>query len=159
MPILTKIAGMFGGQIVDALLGNVTGLFKAYFDKKISEAELRAKVLEALMASFADVEKAYADSVTKTFGSFMEAASKSKLMQATWAAVCLSQLCVVLWHQVGIPALMFWGYPGLHYPSAGTTADWANAMVLFCLGGGAYSQRSAGGGMLDKLKDLMGRTK
>lgn len=157
--ILTKLGSMFGGNIVDALLSNFTTLFKAYFDKQITEAQLREKLTEALITSFADVEKAHADSLTKTFASFMDAVTKSKLMQATWAAVALSQLAVIIWFQIGVPALMFFVYPGFEYPSSGTTADWAYALVMLCLGGGAYSRATAGGGLLEAFKGFIGRTK
>lgn len=156
MGILGTIAGAFGGQIVDSLLGNVTGLFKAYFDKKITEAELRAGVLKALMQSFADVEKAYAESVAKTFGSFMEAAAKSRLLQVYLVAVGGSQLLVLLWHQVGIPFVIFMGWAKT-YPSSGATVDWAYAIVIFTIGGGSYAFRSAGGGIAEKIGALFGK--
>ena len=81
--MLSAIFSALGGQIVDQVLGRVTGVFEAYFKKQITEAELRAKVQQAMLETFAEVEKSYADSINKTFASFMEAASKSVLPKQT----------------------------------------------------------------------------
>lgn len=162
MGILTSIFSSLGGEIVDRLLGRITGVFEAYFKKQISVEELRTRVSQALLATFADVEKAYADSIARTFDSFMRAAAQSRLMQAVWASVALSQLLVLVWHQVGIPFVSFWlskpDHP-FHYPSSGATVDWAYALVMFCLGGGAIALKTGpgAGSLKDQLKSLVGR--
>jgi LytS/YehU family sensor histidine kinase len=157
MPILSKLMGMLGGPVVDAILGQFTGLFKAYFAKEISEEELRAGMVKALTQAFADVEKSYAEAVTKTYASFMEAAAKSRLLQAYLIAVGGSQLAVLLWHQVGIPALCYSQGVKACYPSSGATVDWAYAIVLFTIGAGPYAFRSAAGGIVEKLGGLIRR--
>lgn len=153
MSILTSIFNVLGGQIVDSLLGRITGVFEAYFKKQISVEQLRTQVAQALLETFAEVEKAYADSLARTFDSFMRATAQSKLMQAVWAAVALSQLFVLLWHQFFIPALVAVVHlsdPQWNYPSSGTTIDWAYALLMFCLGGGAIALKM-GGSQIKKL--------
>ena len=150
--MLGSIIGALGGNIVDSLLGKITGVFESYFKKEISMEELRTKVLQSLLSTFAEVEKAHADSIAKTFDSFMRAAAQSKIMQVVWASVAISQLLVLLWHQVGIPALV--------YSSSGATVDWAYALLMFCLGGGAVALRmgpASSSGIVDQLKGLIAK--
>jgi hypothetical protein len=155
--MLSALFNTLSAPIVTALLKPLTDVFQAYFNKQVSEAELREKLAAALLAAFVNVEKAYADSIARTFSAFMQAASQSRLMQAVWGAVALSQLLVLLWHQVGIPALV--QLTGHAYASSGATVDWAYALVMFCLGGGAIALKSgpAASALKDQLRGLAGR--
>lgn len=141
------LAALFTGPILSAIAGQLfsglEGAWQAYVNKEISKDELHAKIEQALIASFADVEKAYADSLTKTFASFMDAASRSVLMQQVWATVAITQLFVLLWHQVGIPAVVY--MTGHGYPPSGTTVTWAYALLALCLGGGALAMKTGPG--------------
>jgi hypothetical protein len=147
MGAITMLAALFTGPVLSALLGGLLGplkdMFTAYLNKEISEAELKERLQAAMLQAFADVEKSYAESLTATFQSFMQAAAQSKLMQDVWAWVACSQLAVLLWHQMGIP-FVTWFF-AIHYPSSGATVDWAYALVMFCLGGGAISMRMGPG--------------
>ena len=109
------------------------------------------------MSSAVDIEKSHAEAITAGFHDFMEAAQKSKLMQAVWASVALSQLFVLLWHQLAIPFIAF--HYGVHYPPSGSTVDWAYALVMFCMGGGAIALRMGPGStsVIDQLKSLIAR--
>ncbi len=89
--IISSIASTFLGKALDA--------FTAYVNKQITLAELEARVRQALVETFAEVEKAQADALARTYASFMAALQASKLMQVVWASVTLSQLAVLLWHQ------------------------------------------------------------
>src|SRR5690606_5411041 len=100
-------------------------------------------LLEALLATFAEIEKAHADALAKTYASFMQAMAQSKLMQTVWGAVVISQLFVLLWHQAGIPALVY--LTGAGYPSSGTTVEWAYLLLAGCLGMGPVVLRSGPG--------------
>lgn len=159
MPIFSAIFSSLGGPIVEALLKPVSDIFQAYFNKQITEAELREKFQQALLTAFTQVESAYADSLNKTFASFMDAAKQSKLMQDVWACVALSQLAVLLWHQVGISTLCFFLANKSCWPSSGSTVDWAYALLALCLGGGAIALKSGpgSGALTDNLKRLVGR--
>jgi len=156
--MLGSIIGALGGNIVDSLLGKITGVFESYFKKEISMEELRTKVLQSLLSTFSEIEKAHADSIAKTFDSFMRAAAQSKIMQVVWASVAISQLLVLLWHQVGIPAFVY--FAAVKYPSSGATVDWAYALLMFCLGGGAVALRmgsASSSGIVDQLKGLIAK--
>lgn len=142
--LLTMIGGPLIAQLANSFIGKALDAFVAYNNKQISMEELRTRVQQAMLSTFAEVEKAYADSINKTFASFMEAAKTSVLMQRTWAIVALTQLFVILWAQLGIPALVTFGYV-TRYASSGTTIDWAYALIALCLGGGAIALKTGPG--------------
>lgn len=144
MGLLTTLGGSLIAQLANSFIGKALDAFVAYQNKQISMEELRTKVQEAMFATFAEVEKAYADSLTKTFASFMDAAKTSVLMQRTWAIVALTQLFVLLWHQLAIPALVTFGFV-TRYASSGGTIDWAYALLALCLGGGAITLKTGPG--------------
>jgi hypothetical protein len=156
--MLSAIASALGGQIIDSLLGKITGVFEAYFNKQISIEELRAKMVLALYETFAEVEKAHADSLTKTYESFQVTMRQSPMIQTMWGWVVGTQLAVLLWHQVGIPA--FVKITGSSYPSSGSTVEWSYALIGFMFGAGALLLRSGPGApasMIDKLKSVVGK--
>jgi hypothetical protein len=156
--MLSAIFSAVGGQIVDSLLGKITGLFESYFKKEISIEELRTRLSQSLLETFAEVEKAQADALAKTYASFMDALQKSKLMQCVWASVVLSQLFVLFWYQWIVPALVTWKFV-THYASAGATVEWAYLLLAACLGMGPVVLRSgpAAGNLAGTLKSMVGR--
>jgi len=65
----------------------------------------------------------------------MQAMVQSKLMQVVWDSVVISQTLVLLWHQIGIPALCYHVGNKACYPSSGTTVEWAYLLVAgLCAG-------------------------
>jgi len=160
--MLSAIFSAVGGQIIEQVFGQISGLFKAYFDKQITEAQLKEQLLAALLGAMKDIEIAHADALAKTYASFMDAVEKSKLMQAVWASVVISQLLVLLWHQVGIPALVAYERSSAHawsYPSSGTTVEWAYLLLGACLGMGPVVLRSgpSAGNIAGTLKAIIGK--
>jgi len=149
------------GPILQAITGNlfdkVADTFQAYFNKQISREEAQAKVSLALASAFAEVEKSHADSIARTFASFMDAAKTSLLLRIGWFLVVTTQLSVLIWHQVGIPAYVH--IVGGSYPSSGTTVEWAYLLLAACLGMGAVLLRSGPGvgNLADRLKSLVVR--
>src|SRR6266496_733749 len=103
--MLASIFSAVGMQIVNGILDKALSAFVAYNNKQISMEELRAKLAEAMLATFKEIEVAHSDALTKTYASFMQAMVQSKLMQYVWASVTISQLLVLLWVQVGVSAL------------------------------------------------------
>jgi len=150
--MFSLILKTLGGTFIDGFLDKASDLFKAYLNKEITKEQLRTQLLQTLVTSAAEVEKAHAASLASTFASFMDAAKTSRLMQGVWAAAAISQLVVLLWHQAGIPAVTF--FFDVKYPSSGTTVEWAYALLMFCLGGGAIALR-VGPGKVD-LKSIAG---
>lgn len=151
------LGGLFGGivgSLVDKLIAPFTDLFKAYINKEITVEELRTRMVAAMLSSFTQVEVAHSEALAKTYGDFMQAATKSRLMRVVWASVALSQLAVLLWHQIGIPAFAY--YTGHAYPSSGTTVNWAYALLGFCIGAGPIVLRTGPGeAAYDKWKAII----
>ncbi len=158
MPILSAIFSSIGGPIVDALLGNVRGIFEAYFKKEISEAQLREQLMAAIAKTFSEIEVAHAEALAKTYASFMEAMSKSPIMQRAWSIVVYSQLFVLVWHQMAIPFIVFTGLTA-KYPPSGSTGGWAYLLLAACMGMGPVVRRAGpgGGNLAERLKGLVGR--
>lgn len=157
--MISAILRAVGGQFVDSLLGKVTGVFESYFKKEVSLAELRTQLLKALLETAAEIEKAHAEALAKTYASFMQAVVQSKLMQVVWGTVVISQTLVLLWHQIGIPALCFYVGNKACYPSSGTTVEWAYLLVVGLCGLGPVMLRSGhgAGGVGAQLKSLIGK--
>lgn len=135
-------ASLLGGgalqTFINALAGPVVDIVKAYLDKTITEAQLAEKLKEAALAAFAEVEKQHLDSITKTYTTFIQAMAANPTMVRAWAVALYSQLLVLIWHQVGIPAVVALGLVD-KYPSSGVTVTWAYAIVALCLGAPAIS--------------------
>lgn len=156
--MLTSIISALGGTIIDSLLGKITGVFQAYFNKQITEAQLREQIQAAMLSTFAEVETAHADLTAKTYESFQQTLRTSPTMQRAWCWVVYSQLAVLLWHQAGIP--LFVKVTGQGYPSSGSTVEWAYALLGFMFGAGAMMLRTgpgSSGGLLDALKRTVGK--
>ena len=138
-----NLIGWLTGGILQTVLGSIMkpleDCFTQYINKQITQAQLQEKVQEALLAGFATVEGQFQDSLNKTYASFMDTVKQSKIMQWIWSIVVVTQLVVLLWHQVGIPA--FVRITGSPYPSSGTTVEWAYALLALCLGAPALSAR------------------
>lgn len=160
--MLSALFSAVGGQIVDKLLGRVTGLFEGYLNKQVSMEELRAGVLKALLEVIGEVEKAQADALARTYASFADALKTSRLLQVMWAVVLGSQVLVLVWHQLGIPALVAvvrWsGHPAWSYPGSGTTSEWAYLLIGGLVGLGPMVLNAGPGAIpLDRIKSLIGR--
>lgn len=154
--MLSLILSTVGGAFFDKLFGNMRGAFEAYLNKQISLEELRAKMVVASLETAKEVEKSHADALAKTYASFMENMVKSRLLKVVWATVTLSQLCVLLWHQAGIPALVYFGHGP--YPSSGSTVEWAYALLGGCIGLGPIVLRAGPGSVnTDKLKAMISK--
>ena len=62
-----------GGPIIDALLKPVSDIFQAYFNKQITEAQLREQVQALMLTTFQAVETSHADTLAKTYATFWAA--------------------------------------------------------------------------------------
>jgi hypothetical protein len=159
MGALSTILGWLAPNLVETLLAPLTTIFTAYVKKEITEAELKEKLTEALLSAFKEVEVAHADALAKTYASFMSAMAQNVMMQRIWSAVVLSQLGVLLWHQLGIPAIVALGIID-RYPSSGSTVEWAYALIAACLGFGPMLLRAGPGAsasVVTSLKGLIGK--
>lgn len=142
-------ASLLGGSalqtLVNALAAPLESIFHDYIQGKISKEQLAEQIKAALLQAFAQVEAQYLDSITKTYGSFVQAMATNPVITAGWKFVIYSQTLVLLWHQVGIPAfvmIVHWLFdPRFVYPSSGTTVDWAYALLTVGLGAPAIASR------------------
>lgn len=159
---MNLLASIFGGPLIktfiDALIGPALKLFEAYFNKQISIEQLKEKLAEAALEAFASVEQAFLQSLTQTYTAFITAAKDNKTLARMMAITLYSQLAVLMWHQFGIPFVIFIGLTK-SYPSSGATVDWAYALIALCLGAPAIASRvgPAAGWAADNLKRLTGR--
>lgn len=148
--------------IIEAVLPNLLAplkdIFHDYIQGKISEAELNAKVKQALLNGFAQLDAAMLDSITKTYASFMQTAAQSPVMQRGWAIVLYSQLFVLVWHQFVIPFMVTFGFVE-KYATSGATVNWAYALIAMCLGAPAILSRvgPAAGWAADNLSRIIKR--
>lgn len=155
------LTSLLTGPILQAITGSlfekVADTFQAYFNKQISREEAQARVSAALFAAFAEVEKSHAESLARTFEAFMGALKTSKVLQFGWLLVVVTQLAVLVWHQVGIPAYVH--IRSMPYPSSGTTVEWAYLLLAACLGMGAVLLRAGpgSGNIAARLRELAGR--
>ena len=134
--ILGTILKILSAPFVGSLVDRISGIAEAYIKKEISEAEFRAQTNQAVVGAFAEVEKAWADAATKQYAEFQQTLRSSPVVQRAFVAVIVTQLIVLLWYQVGVPALVY--LAGRPWPSAGATVEWAYLLLALCLGGGAY---------------------
>lgn len=153
--MLRAIIKTIASSLTGELLGRVEGIFKAYFEQKITREQLQAELQKALIESVTEIEKAHADALVRTYQTFMTAATQNPILLRVWAAVAISQLIVLLWHQVGISTLCYFVGVKACWPSSGTTADWAYLLLGALCGLGPVILRSGPAKLdLDKLKSL-----
>lgn len=154
-----SIISLLGGPIIQAIFGNVVDIAKAYINKEVSEEEARSKMVLALTAGAAQVEVSHSETLAKTYSSFMDTMKGSVLMQSIWGSVVITQLFVLLWHQLGIPAVVYFGYGP--YPSSGSTVEWAYALIGALMGLGPMIMRtgpaSVSPGWVGELKALISK--
>lgn len=154
-----SIISMLGGPIISAIFGPIVDIAKSYINKEISESEAQARMVQALTGAAAQVEVSHSETLSKTYASFTDAMKGSVLIQSLWGTVVITQLFVLLWHQLGIPALVYFGHGP--YPSSGSTVEWAYALIGALMGLGPMILRTgpaaSSGGWLDSVKGLIGR--
>lgn len=163
--MLSAILSSIGGSLVDKMFAGVADIFKAYWAKEISETEAKTRLLSTIVGAARDVEVTQAQEITKTYQVFMTEGMKYREVRAVWFFVTTSQLLVLLWHQVGIPFLVFLEWTGrdaqgrlLPYPSSGSTVEWAYLLLAACLGFGVMMQRAQpGADFATRIKALIGR--
>lgn len=133
------LASLLTGPIINAFLSTALDAFKDYNRKTITKEELEARVREAYLTSFAEVEKSWAQSYAQSYGAFITGAAQSRILAWGWIFVVATQTGVLLWHQIGIPALVY--FTGTNWPSSGGTSDWAYALLAALFGAGALMLR------------------
>lgn len=152
----TLLSGPVLSALVNGLLGPLENIFTQYINKQITKEQLAEKLQEAILATFADVEKSFYDSLTKTYTAFLQTMATNTVVARAWSIVLYSQLFVLIWHQLVIPGLATYG---IQYKSSGATVDWAYALVALCVGAPAISARvgPAASWAADNIKKLVSK--
>jgi hypothetical protein len=153
--MLAAIFSQFGMSIINGMLDKALEAFKAYENKQISVEQLKDQLYGIMVQAVKEVEIAHAEAITKMYQSLMGAAVQSPLIARTWAFVTISQGMMLLWFQFGIPFIIAAGWVK-SWPSAGSTADWAYALVGGLLGLGMTLGKSSGS-IADKFKSMIGK--
>ena len=116
--------------IFDTVTGGVFDAAKSivhdYVNGKISAEEAKARIAEAQAQAEADTEKAWADATANAYESAQATIRNSVIMQRAVAAVCVLELSVLIFYQIGVPTLALYG---VTWPSAGVDMSWAYALV------------------------------
>jgi hypothetical protein len=143
---------MIGGMIVNALAGGIANAaveaFKLYQNKQINEAEFESRVRQSALESASKIEtawaKAAADITAETQKTVRDSFNApSWVARNAWAFVVVSQTLVLLWYQVGVPALVY--FTATPWPRTGDLLlQWAYALVAGALGIGWMQARSTG---------------
>ncbi len=156
--MLTAIFSQVGMGIINGFLGKALDAFKAYENKTISIEELRTRLHIAMLESVKAIEVSHAQALAQTYAAFMGAVQQNPFMQKVWGFAVITQLFVLLWHQVGIPAIVALGLIQ-RYPSSGTTVEWAYMLVGALMGLGPLVLRSGpgAGAITDRIKTMVGK--
>lgn len=157
--MFASLIAALGGKFIDGFLTEATGLFKAYINKEITEAELREKLLSCMLQSAKSVEVAHAEALAKTYSAFMDTMGKSNLMRRAWAWTLGSQVFALFWYQWVVPFSTFiahdyFGATRWFFPSPGSTIEWAYLLIGGLCGMGPIVLRSGPGAgqIVERLK-------
>lgn len=155
--MLASIFASLGGQLLTGFFDNALKAYQAYVNKEITREQLDAQLRQHFFDMVGQIETAYAKSISETYGTFMGVVKESRMVRIVWATVTISQLVVLLWHQIGIPALVY--FTETRYPSSGSTVDWAYLLLAGCVGFGAVTLRGgqAGSTTSDTFKSMLKR--
>jgi len=123
------LAGLLTGPLIKA----VGDIFLQYQAQQITREQLEEHLKEAILKTFSEVQQSYDKSMAEMYASFMAAIVQSKIMQVVWAIVVLSQLGVLVFAQVVVPAMVAAEWIS-RWPSAGATIDWAYYLLGGSLG-------------------------
>src|SRR5687767_2249969 len=104
--MLSAIFSALGGKLIDSIFGNIRGALKDFQERKISEAEFKLKLQEALLLSAREVEQSHAELTRKTFESFQQTMRVSPEVQKAWKVLVYVELFVLFWHQFCIPFIV-----------------------------------------------------
>ncbi len=124
MGIVTGIARVVLGPVFDL----VENLFTKYVNKQITIEEVRRDIEIARTRAEASLER----EVTQRFEAFQETLRSSPMLQRLLSAVVISQLCILLFYQFGVPAILF--AFGWVWPVPELQLEWAYLLVAGSLG-------------------------
>lgn len=149
--MLSGLLASFLPSIVGKFFESGERIWTQYIQKEITKEQLLTELQKALLAAVVEVERAHADAIKATFASFMGTVASTPIVARAYVTVLLAQCGVLVWVQVGVPFLSW--MTGADYPSAGTTIDWAYALVAGLCGLGPLVMKTTPA----DLKKLIGK--
>jgi hypothetical protein len=152
--MFSAIISSLGGVFINKFFDGALQAFTAYQNKQISVEELKDRLLGLMVNAARDIEVSHADTLAKTYASFMDALKVTPILQRMWAWTVGTQLFILVWSQFFVPLLF--AYSILPNWKAGTTGDWAYLLLGACLGMGPLVLRNGpgAGSIADKLKAI-----
>lgn len=155
--MFSAILSALGGQFISAFFNAAQADIQAYFNKQISLEELHTRLVSHALDTARDIEVSHADTLAKTYASFMDAVKTSRIMQQTWAMVVLSQTFVLLWYQWFVP-VMVTAHLVDRFASAGMTVEWAYLLLGGLMGMGPMVLRAGPGkgDLVERVKAAVG---
>lgn len=141
--MLGAIVSTIAPVIVDKVMATIGKALGARTDKARIEADVKIAVTQAL----AETEGEWAKAAAASYGHFMAAATQSRVLVFGWLLIVVTQLGVLLWHQIGIP--LYVHLTGQGWPSSGATADWGYLLLGAAIGAGPL--------ILSRLKAVDGK--
>ena len=155
MAILSGIAAGIASAAFKNIFGSVVsevgGIWKAYLNKEISEAERDAKIAEVQAKASTQMHEATMKAGAEMWSEFQQTVRAAPIVQRAYIAVMVSQMFVLLWWQWGAEAFVrATGAPTWAMPSEAATT--ATTLLVVCLGGGPFVFKQPGG-----LRGLLGK--
>lgn len=124
MTVLSSIVGI----VTAPFFKTIENVIHDLTTKQISEIEARTEIerIKADMAAKLESE------VTAQYESWQTTLRGSILLQKLTAAVCITQLMVLLFYQLGVPAILF--VAGWQFPTPDVQLEWAYALIAGAIG-------------------------
>lgn len=124
MSIVTAIVS----AVTAPFFNTVQAVFHDFVNKQISQTEANAKIETARM----DMQAKLESEVTAQYESFQQTLRGSVILQRLTAAACVVELMVLVFYQLGVPAMRFiWAWD---FPRPDVDINYAYVIVLGTLG-------------------------
>jgi hypothetical protein len=135
------LAALLTPALVGSLLNQGMDLFKQYQQGQITREQLQNNLQAIIAQEITKQEQARFDALKANYSSFVQLALGSRVVQVAYAYTVITQATVLVFAQVGIPAIV-WFYGGT-WPSSGATLDWGYLLLAGMLGLGALAYKKA----------------
>lgn len=123
-----------GKILTGGLLDKVFETVKLYQQGKITEAELKNSVEIAAKEAEVRIEQSWAENNAKIVSSIQSTIRSSKVIQKAYAITLFSQVFVLVWYQLGVPAFNM--ATGAVWPAPGASIEWAYLLIGAMIGAG-----------------------
>ena len=151
--MLGSVIGTIASLFTAPFINRVADVIESYKKGEITKAELDTRLKEHTQATFRDIEVVHAETLAKTYDSFMQAVKSTPTIARFYLIAGFSQLFVLFWYQWVVPFGAYMGF-WTNYPSPGATVDWAYLLIGVLIGAGPLVLR-AGPGAANTVAQLL----